>query len=73
VGRGLILFLDVSVAIADGMFPNIAEEGFDAGVRIGKSGEMDMIAVRIGLYIPEIVYAEVHAAHLRHRRRPRPL
>ncbi|TXL73343.1 LysR family transcriptional regulator [Vineibacter terrae] len=34
--------------ILDSTFRNIVEEGFDAGVRLGKSVEKDMIAVRIG-------------------------
>ncbi len=40
---------DISVEInADSRFVDIVAERFDAGIRLGKSLEKDMVAVRIG-------------------------
>jgi DNA-binding transcriptional LysR family regulator len=48
---------DITIELSlDGALTNIVAEQFDAGVRLGESLEMDMIAVRIG---PDIRFALV--------------
>ena len=62
IDRFLSDYPDVHVELnAESGFTDIAEEGFDAGVRLGEQVAKDMIAVRIG---PQLRMAVIGARHI---------